>query len=126
MVSYHRGEPRAGVETRIADAIREVCDEGNAVEFVIFEGGTGFVQFTVPGPALYGEAVANGYLEPAQQLSAAQIQRIHDLGWHPPTAEPGNFWQTWTQPDLGELATLVVATLAVYGAAPDEIAISQP
>ena len=114
------------METRIADALTRLCDEGNAVEFVIFEGGSGFVQFTVPGRALYGEAVANGYLEPAQHLSAAQIQRIGDLGWHAPKAEPGNFWQTWAQPDLGELATLVVATLAVYGTNPDEISISEP
>ena len=126
MVSYHRGEPRPGIETRIADAIRDVCDEGNAVEFVIFEVGAAFVQFTVPGPALYGEAVGNGYLGAAMQLSATQVQRVRDLGWQPPTAEPGNFWQTWAQPDLGELAALVVATLAVYGATPDEIAISQP
>lgn len=111
---------------RIADALQSLCDEGNAVEFVVFEGGTGYVQFAVPGPALYGKAVANGYLEPARQLSAAQIRQIGDLGWHAPTADPGNFFQTWAQADLGELATLVVASLAVYGATPDDITISAP
>lgn len=126
MVSYHIGEPRPGVESGLADALRRLCDEGNAVEFVVFEGGTGFVQFTVPGPTLYGEAVANGYLDAARQLSAAQVQRIRDLGWHAPTADPGNFWQTWAHPDLGEMATLVVATLAIYGAAHGDIIISQP
>jgi hypothetical protein len=126
MVTYHRGNPRSGIETQIADALERLCDEADPVEYVSFAGGAAYVQFTVTGPTLYGEAAENSYLPPAAQLSATQATQVTELGWNPPKETPGNFWQTWANADLGELATLVVATLEVHGVPARDIAIALP
>ena len=126
MVTYHRGEPRSGIETQIADALERLCDEADPVEFVTFAGDSAYVQFTVTGPTLFGEAAENSYLPPSAQLSPTQVVRVTELGWNRPKETPGNFWQTWANADLGELATLVVATLEVHGVDARDIAITLP
>ena len=95
--------------------------------------GVPFVRFSAPDRHVVRcEAAGNATLNDDFQLRPAQLTAMEELGWHPPSAEPGggaDFWVERPQDDSDQLAALAVAALRdVYGVqhpvflAPDQLA----
>ena len=95
--------------------------------------GVPFVRFSAPDRHVVRcEAAGNATLNDDFQLRPAQLTAMEELGWHPPSAEPGggaDFWVEREQDDSDQLAALAVAALRdVYGVqhpvflAPDQLA----
>jgi hypothetical protein len=71
-----------------------------------------------PDGGFWCEAVSNEFLDPGNELGAAQMSRLSALGWESPDA-PGSSSPNWAcaLDDVEEVASLMVRTLSeVYGA----------
>lgn len=95
--------------------------------------GVPFVRFRSPIPhRIRAEAASNASLNSDFQLRPDQLTAMEELGWLPPSAEPGagaDFWVDRAQDDADQLAGLAVGALRdVYGVqhpvflAPDQLA----
>lgn len=103
--------------------IGTVADTGGPPPFVNF-ASVPVTEGSTNGQAdgarrIRSEAASNASLGETFQLSPGQLQEMEQLGWQPPTSEPGgssNFWTTRSQEDSDELSRLAVGALRdVYG-----------
>ena len=130
LVGSHASE-RAWDEFR--DRLTEVLPALSEHEFIIIQrqGTNQFVQFMSHGrDGMRAEAVSNGYLSAATQLSGASIAGLLAMGWRvptylptttldsqePKTGSPNFFLDIATPVPHGQLAALAVRTLReTYG-----------
>jgi hypothetical protein len=94
---------------------------------VSLRSGPYYAQVAQYPAAIRIEAVFNGHLPADAQLSAEQVQRLHDLGWRPPDDPSDVNWMvTEDWPLSGRtakaLASLMVGALRdVYGLDIDQV-----
>ena len=84
----------------IAVSLKRIQNEGGSGNFIIFTIPTKahyYIQFAgeAGDSRLYAEAVSNNYLTPKFALSKDQMIQLQSAGWHPPSADKGNFYQEW-------------------------------
>jgi hypothetical protein len=119
--------PRAAVRTmiwperdvppssgRVLRALEPFLRDPAKTDFVVLDTDGGFVQFALDADdRLLGEAVSSAYR--SERLSEDQHSALLALGWTLPAAT-GNYIRVWRSPiNVDDLASVVVATLAVYG-----------
>ena len=112
---------------QILDGIRSLCDDPVGVEFVIFEGARGFVQFAPAGLfGLLGEAVSNAFLDPDVALTDVEHDGLLAIGWEDAAAD-GNYSLEWKEPvDLTQITSVVRSTFGLYGDRLDEVRLVLP
>lgn len=98
----------------LGDALSALLADPGRVEFVIFGGRRGYVQFaTSRDGGLHCEAASNAYLE--EPLNASEQASIVALNWQQTDAAE-NYSQEWPPgADLGEIERIAAETLRVYG-----------
>jgi hypothetical protein len=123
-IDYLEPTARDSSTRRFVDGLRVLCEDPIGIQFAIFEGAAGFVQFAAAGDqGLVGEAVSNAFLEEPHLLSESQNKRLIGMGWQPPESE-GNFRREWKEPvDLAEVMLLVASTFDVYGHTLDDVVV---
>lgn len=105
--------------------IGTVADAGGPPPFVSFasapvaEPGRPDTDQTIGIRRIRSEAASNANLGETFQLTPVQLHEMEQLGWEPPTSEPGgssNFWTTRSQEESDVISRLAVGALRdVYG-----------
>ena len=98
----------------LIDALRQLCEAPDRVEFVIWAGSRGYVQFMPALPGLHGEAVSDAFLPEGARLSSAERAALEALGWQ--LLDAPNYSMVWPEPvDLGLVSRVAADTLRTYG-----------
>jgi hypothetical protein len=125
----------AEFQTRLSEVISLIDESADLTICTAASNSDGvpFVRFRAPArDTVRAEAAGNATLNDDFQLQPAQLAAMEELGWQPPSAEPGGsaeYWVEGAQEDSDRLAALAVAALRdVYGVqhpvflAPDQLA----
>jgi hypothetical protein len=101
-------------DDEIVEALQKlISDQVEASTHVILVGDSErnyYIQFALQGDRLFCEAVSNLYLEPANELTDAQLRTLENLGWREPEHEGQNWFRTFrpaSADDFGEIVSLV-------------------